>query len=256
MNASLIRLYSKEELERCPFLNIYTKYWVIVGKSITDCVLDFLNRKAPIEGWNKTYIALILKVKNPKSVSDFRPISLCNVIYKLIAKILTNWLKWTIGDIISVSQSAFVPGHLIRDNVMVSHEFLSYMNKTKKKKKKSHELLWKLKIHNKISFFFFIWRTCHNCIPTMVNLINGSIEVSPRCPLCRKKEKTVSHELFGCKRVRVIWSYHFPNCSFIVMKNFHILDIWRPVFLATLEVGGHVGYRLTLRQYTPCFLLH
>jgi hypothetical protein len=59
---------------------------------------------------NMTNIALIPKNTSPSSVTDFMPISLCNVIYKLISKVLANWLKEVLTRIISPSQSAFIPG--------------------------------------------------------------------------------------------------------------------------------------------------
>lgn len=84
---------------------------------------------------NFTYIALIPKITKPKMASDFRPISLCNVAYKIMAKMMANRLKSVLNEIISLKQSAFIYRRLITDNIMVAYEILHIMKVTKKKKK-------------------------------------------------------------------------------------------------------------------------
>jgi hypothetical protein len=86
------------------------------------------------EGWNDTVIVLIPKVRNPEKISEFRPINLCNVLYKLIAKVLSNRLKKILPQIISPSQSAFVPSCLITDNVLLAYELTHYLNNKRKGK--------------------------------------------------------------------------------------------------------------------------
>jgi len=71
----------------------YQKFWHVVGDSVTAIVLDFLNSGNMVPNINHTNIVLIPKVKNPEKMSDFRPISLRNVIYKIISKVLANRLK-------------------------------------------------------------------------------------------------------------------------------------------------------------------
>lgn len=70
----------------------------------------------------KTYIALIPKKANPKLVSDFCPISLCNVCYKVIYKILANRLKKVIHKLICPKQTSFLTGCGSSDNVIVAQE--------------------------------------------------------------------------------------------------------------------------------------
>ena len=99
----------------------YQKFWHIVGDSvIIITILDFLNSGYMVPKINQTNIVLIPKVKNPEKMTDFRPISLCNIIYKIISKVLANRLKQVLPHIISPTQSAFVLGCLITNNVLVA----------------------------------------------------------------------------------------------------------------------------------------
>ena len=145
----LSRSYSREEVKAALFqmrptkapgpdgMNalFYQKFWHIVGSDVTDAVLDFLHSGYMVPEMNYTHIVLIPKVKKPDKMSNFRPISLCNVIYKIISKVMTNRLKRILSQLISPTQSAFVPGRLIFDNVLVAYEILHAMHLKKKGKK-------------------------------------------------------------------------------------------------------------------------
>ena len=69
-------------------------------REVTQNVLECLNKEEDIKGLNKTYIALIPKIKDAKKVSDFQPISLCNVLYKIIAKMIANRIKLVLLSIV------------------------------------------------------------------------------------------------------------------------------------------------------------
>lgn len=76
---------------------------------------------------NQTNIVLISKVPHPEKLSQFRPISLSNFSLKIITKILANRLEPILKTVISPQQSAFVPGRLIQDNILVSHEAFHHL---------------------------------------------------------------------------------------------------------------------------------
>ena len=73
-------------------------------------------------GINDTAIVLIPKVNSPADLKDFRPISLCNVVYKIIAKSLANRLKPHLPDYIDPAQQAFIEGRRISDNIIIAQE--------------------------------------------------------------------------------------------------------------------------------------
>jgi hypothetical protein len=93
----------------------------VCGEELTKMVLKVLNGDELPTDINGTFIVLIPKVQNPVPLSQFRPISLCNVVYKIISKALANRLKKVLPDIISEEQSAFVPGRIITDNILVAY---------------------------------------------------------------------------------------------------------------------------------------
>lgn len=78
-------------------------------EGVVKTCLHILNKGGNIVPLNHTYIALIPKVQKPREVNEFILISLCNVIYRIIAKTMATRLKHVLNDIISPTQSAFVP---------------------------------------------------------------------------------------------------------------------------------------------------
>ncbi|XP_074304872.1 uncharacterized protein LOC141639712 [Silene latifolia] len=110
----------------------YQLFWPQIGHVVTAAILQFLNSGVMLKEWNHTHIILIPKVAHPEMVTQYRPISLCNVIYRIASKCLANRLKLVISSIVSDSQQAFVPGRLMTDSCIIAHEVLHYINKTKK----------------------------------------------------------------------------------------------------------------------------
>ena len=79
----------------------FQKFWHIVGTTVVNAVLDYFNFGIMSPDINHTHIVLIPKIKSLEKMFDFRPISLCNVIYKIISKVLANRLKQVFPNIIS-----------------------------------------------------------------------------------------------------------------------------------------------------------
>jgi hypothetical protein len=108
-------------------VGFFQNHWGTIGTEIVQVVLEVLNSGAMPSSLTLTYIALIPKVKNLSSVTEFRLISLCNVLYKLIFKVLANRLK-ILHDIISPTQSTFILGRLITNNILATYETLHTMH--------------------------------------------------------------------------------------------------------------------------------
>ena len=105
----------------------FQKFWHIVGQDVTTAVLSILNYGHMLQKMNYAHIILIPKNNDLKHMSDYRPISLGNVISKIISKVLANCLKLVLPMVISDAQSVFVPNHFITDNIIVAYELLHRM---------------------------------------------------------------------------------------------------------------------------------
>ncbi|KAL2230770.1 UNVERIFIED_CONTAM: hypothetical protein Sindi_1671400 [Sesamum indicum] len=103
--------------------------WPMVGEEVTRAVLDFFSTGKLLKQINSTILALIPKVHTPMSVNDFRPISCCNVLYKIIAKLLVQKISVLLDKIVSPCQTTFIPGRSIGDNIMLAQELFSRYNK-------------------------------------------------------------------------------------------------------------------------------
>lgn len=84
---------------------------------------------------NKTHITLIPKIHSPESLNHFRPISLCNFVYKIISKVLANRLEIWLPELVAEEQSAFVSNRAIQDNIFKVQEVLHQLRIRNRKRK-------------------------------------------------------------------------------------------------------------------------
>lgn len=112
----------------------FQRNWEIVGSSVIQSVGDMWHNPDRIKAANSTLITLVPKVNHPERVAQFRPISLCNVIYKCYSKALVKRLKLIMPELISPFQVSFVPGRNIHDNIIIVNEMVHLMKKKKGRK--------------------------------------------------------------------------------------------------------------------------
>lgn len=109
--------------------SFFQAYWSIVGKDVcTFCQKFFETGELP-DNLNTTLVFLIPKVKNPKKVADLRPISLCNVLMRILSNVMANRVKPTLQYIIWDQQSAFIENRLLTDNALVAFEVNHYLQR-------------------------------------------------------------------------------------------------------------------------------
>lgn len=112
----------------------FQKNWKKVKNDLIEGVLSNLNSGHLLKDINKSSIVLIPKRDDPTVMDHFRPISLCNVIYKIVSKCITNRIRKVIKELVGPSQNAFVTGRQIADNIILAHEVLENIRKFKGKK--------------------------------------------------------------------------------------------------------------------------
>ncbi|KAB2632374.1 hypothetical protein D8674_028621 [Pyrus ussuriensis x Pyrus communis] len=127
----LIRYVSNDEIKDALFQMHPTKAPGRDGMSpnVCDEVRHLPSSGHMLTKINYTHVTLIPKKLDPTTITQLRPTSLCNVIYKICSKVLTNQLKLVLPEIISPSQSAFIPGRLISNNCLVASEIEHYMHR-------------------------------------------------------------------------------------------------------------------------------
>ena len=148
MNESLLHAFTAEEVSKAlkqmhpkkapgpdgmPPL-FYQHFWPLMSNCVIKIVLDFLNHGLLLPNFNDTHIVLIPKVKNPTKITQYRPISLSNVVSRLASNVLANRLKWLFPQIISENHSTFMSNRLITDNVLVAFETMHHISQKRSDK--------------------------------------------------------------------------------------------------------------------------
>lgn len=103
-------------------VDFYLTTWATTGRDFCEAVKHFFNTGIMPSCINSTFISLISKSTTPTKMQDFRPISLCSVMYKCISKKIASRLKKIPPSIVYVALSAFIQGRSISDNILLAQE--------------------------------------------------------------------------------------------------------------------------------------
>ncbi|GKV06468.1 hypothetical protein SLEP1_g18364 [Rubroshorea leprosula] len=154
----------------------FQKFWFVVKNKLCNEIRNIFNSGVMPESWSASLITLIPKINKPDSISQYRPIGLCNVSYKVVTKIIVLRLKKFIGDLISPMQSSFIPGRNGIDNVTLLREFVHSFHK---KKGNKGDMIVKLdleKAYDRLEWSFIKETlTFFNLPPLMIKLIMSCI---------------------------------------------------------------------------------
>ena len=108
-------------------------FWPTVGASVVQEVQKIFSEKRVPRYLNETLIALIPKIQGPETLGNYRPISLCNIVYKIVTKLIVNRMRPLLDKIISPFQTAFVPGRRGTGNTIIVQELVHTISKAKGK---------------------------------------------------------------------------------------------------------------------------
>ncbi|XP_020695138.1 uncharacterized protein LOC110108720, partial [Dendrobium catenatum] len=107
----------------------YKSAWHIIGQHVCKAIRYFFLKGHIPSGVKATTLAIIPKHRNATSITDYMPISLCNTIYKIIAKVIACRLNPIMPFIIKDTQAGFVKFRVSTDSILLANDILSLVNK-------------------------------------------------------------------------------------------------------------------------------
>ncbi|XP_021731312.1 uncharacterized protein LOC110698221 [Chenopodium quinoa] len=215
----------------------FKSHWTTVGPSVISTVQYFFLHGHMLRERNRTFIVLLPKVDHPQQPSQFRPIGLCNVLYKCIAKCIAFRLRKVLPSLVSDSQNAFVPGRLMSDNSLTDHEFFSYMNRSRGRTMSTALKLDMNKAYDRVNWKF-LWQpsptACNEVLQLKVQASLGSYLGLP-VDIGRSKRKafqplidTIVNRLSGFASLHLFAAAKLVIISSVLVTSLnHVLSVFK-----------------------------
>jgi hypothetical protein len=174
-------------------------FWDVVGDDMWNFIKIDFKKGYYDPKVCETFIVLLPKGESQRTFKDFRPISLCNVAYKLISKIIMARLRPFLDEVVSPLHNSFIPGRSTKDNAIVLQEVLHFM---KKSKRKNGDMVFKLDLEK--AYDRANWRflrdtlTKFNFPPRITSLIMFDITSASNTPNPSHRREVFVKRILSC----------------------------------------------------------
>nr|KYP39534.1 LINE-1 reverse transcriptase isogeny [Cajanus cajan] len=213
----------------------YQSQWNIIGQTFCELIHAIEASPSKVAEINNTLITLIPKTENVSSLKQMHPISLCNVSYKIITKILSNRLRQVMADLVSPNQCSFVPHRQASENIIITQEVIHSM-----KRRTGNKGWMAIKIDLEKTYDRLNWRFIRDTLSDIglpqnfVELVWACISTPSSRVLWNGEALQEFHPSRGIRQGDPLSPYLFMLC---MERLFHIIEVavaqklWKPICL-------------------------
>ena len=211
----------------------FQAYWQQVGTSVVNEVFKVFQSSTMPSHLNETLITLIPKHLWADCLAAFRPISLCNTVYEVVTKIIVKRLRPFLPKLISPLQTAFVPGRMGLDNMIIAQEIIHTMTL-----KKGKTGFMAIKIYLEKTYDRLEWHFIRDVLelyklpPSLIKLIMSCVSSSSISMLFNGGKLEPFHPSRGIRQGDPLSPYLFIMCmemlGFLISRRCEE-NLWDPV---------------------------
>ncbi|KAL8143578.1 hypothetical protein V2J09_016610 [Rumex salicifolius] len=215
----------------------YQQNWSVVGPRVTDAILKYVNQGVSLDGIENALMVLLPKVPSPMQPAEFRPISLLNVVFKIMTKMMVFRLKSVLSTLIHPAQASFIPRRQIIDNVVIVQEVLHSMADRSGSRKWMMLKIDLAKAYDRISWPFLREMLCRAQLPAHLIKVIMNCQTKGRTEILWNGGKAGSFDSTrGIRQGDTLSPYLFVLCMELlshIIRDAVNSGAWRPI-----TVGG------------------